>query len=275
VISAVDADDIYRIPICCDEQALDDIVVDKLRLEVPPTDLAEWRQVVSSRSIRRQVDIRQVGKYVQIRDSYLSLHEALMQRRAEEPARASISTTVESTISSRRHPRVGRGRDSSVRGFRRARHRGQDPGGALRREQGVPYLGICLGMQWRSWNSAVTCWACGCQQHRVQSCGPHPVIALYPVQACMALNRDGLAAHHAPAQLGRQLARVTSADAAGPRTETSQQHSGRSIGSVGVSEADVLGGRVAQNHRLVWAARSPPQRRLPSACRLRAVEVVV
>src|SRR5205809_768051 len=79
VISAVDADDIYRIPILLHEQALDDIVVDKLRLEVPPTDLAEWRQVVSAKSNPDgQVDIAMVGKYVQIRDSYLSLNEALM-----------------------------------------------------------------------------------------------------------------------------------------------------------------------------------------------------
>src|SRR5256714_15372040 len=47
VISAIDADDIYKIPLLFREQALDDIIVDKLRLEVPPTDLSEWRQVVS------------------------------------------------------------------------------------------------------------------------------------------------------------------------------------------------------------------------------------
>src|SRR5437879_1149679 len=79
VISAVDADDIYRIPILLHEQGLDDIVVDKLRLEVPPTELPEWRQVVSAKSNPDgQVDIAMVGKYVQIRDSYMSLHEALM-----------------------------------------------------------------------------------------------------------------------------------------------------------------------------------------------------
>ncbi len=79
VISAVDADDIYQIPMLLHEQALDDIVVDKLRLQVPPTDLAEWRQVVSAKANPDgQVDIAMVGKYVQIRDSYMSLNEALM-----------------------------------------------------------------------------------------------------------------------------------------------------------------------------------------------------
>src|SRR4029077_19715298 len=50
VISAVDADDIYKIPLLLHEQALDDIVVDKLRLEAPPADLSDWRQVVNARA---------------------------------------------------------------------------------------------------------------------------------------------------------------------------------------------------------------------------------
>src|SRR2546423_13461153 len=91
VISAVDADDIYRIPMLLHEQALDDIVVDKLRLQVPPTDLAEWRQVVSAKSNPDgQVDIAMVGKYVQIRDSYLSLHEALMHGGLKTRTRVNI-----------------------------------------------------------------------------------------------------------------------------------------------------------------------------------------
>src|SRR6516165_4818863 len=73
VISAVDADDIYRIPLLLHEQALDDIVVDKLRIEAPSADLSAWRQVVSAKTNPDgQIDIAMVGKYVQIRDSYLS-----------------------------------------------------------------------------------------------------------------------------------------------------------------------------------------------------------
>ncbi|HLZ99358.1 MAG TPA: CTP synthase, partial [Steroidobacteraceae bacterium] len=79
VISAVDSDDIYKIPMLLHEQDLDDIVVDKLRLEVPPTDLSEWRAVVSAKqNPEAVVDIGMVGKYVQIRDSYISLNESLM-----------------------------------------------------------------------------------------------------------------------------------------------------------------------------------------------------
>ena len=67
VISAVDADDIYKIPMLLHEQGLDDIVVDKLRLDVPPADLSEWRQVVARQgeSGRDRSTIAMVGKYVQ------------------------------------------------------------------------------------------------------------------------------------------------------------------------------------------------------------------
>src|SRR5450755_1718687 len=91
VISAVDSDDIYKIPMLLHEQDLDDIVVDKLRLNVPPTDLSEWRQVVSGRNnLEGQVDIAMVGKYVQIRDSYISLNESLMHGGIKTRTRVNI-----------------------------------------------------------------------------------------------------------------------------------------------------------------------------------------
>jgi CTP synthase len=79
VISGVDADDIYKIPMLLHEEGLDDIVIDKLRLDAPPTDLPEWRAVVAAKqNPEAVVDIGMVGKYVQIRDSYISLNESLM-----------------------------------------------------------------------------------------------------------------------------------------------------------------------------------------------------
>ena len=134
VISAIDADDIYKIPILLHEQGLDEIVVDKLRLEVPPTDLAEWRQVVNGKANPDgQVDIAMVGKYVQIRDSYLSLHEALMHGGLKSRTRVNIHY-IESTDIEQHGPHVLKGMDAIlVPGrLRRARHRGQDPGRALR-----------------------------------------------------------------------------------------------------------------------------------------------
>src|ERR1700760_3614015 len=91
VISAVDSDDIYKIPILLHEQGLDDFVVDRLRLEVPPADLGAWRQVVAAKqNPEAVVDIGMVGKYVQIRDSYISLNEALMHGGIKTRTRVNI-----------------------------------------------------------------------------------------------------------------------------------------------------------------------------------------
>src|SRR6202045_5096102 len=149
VISAIDADDIYKIPLLFREQALDDIVVDKLRLDVPPTDLAEWRQVVNAKSNPDgQVDIAMVGKYVQIRDSYLSLHEALMHGRLKSRTRVNIHY-VESTDIEQRGTHLLKGVDAILvpGGFGERGIEGKIQAVRYAREHGVPYLGICLGMQ--------------------------------------------------------------------------------------------------------------------------------
>jgi CTP synthase len=148
VISAIDADDIYKIPLLFREQALDDIVVDKLRLEVPPTDLTEWRQVVSAKANPDgQVDIAMVGKYVQIRDSYLSLHEALMHGGLKSRTRVNIHY-IESTDIEQHGTHALEGMDAILvpGGFGERGIEGKIQAVRYAREQGVPYLGICLGM---------------------------------------------------------------------------------------------------------------------------------
>src|SRR3954447_6246806 len=91
VISGVDADDIYKIPMLLHEQGLDDIVVDKLRLNVPPADLSEWKQVVAAKSNPdTTVTIAMVGKYVNLRDSYISLTEALTHAGVRTRTRVNI-----------------------------------------------------------------------------------------------------------------------------------------------------------------------------------------
>jgi CTP synthase len=149
VISAIDADDIYKIPLLYREQQLDDIVVDKLRLEVPPTDLSEWRQVVSAKANPDgQVDIAMVGKYVQIRDSYLSLHEALMHGGLKSRTRVNIHY-IESTDIEQHGTHALEGMDAILvpGGFGERGIEGKIQAVRYAREQGVPYLGICLGMQ--------------------------------------------------------------------------------------------------------------------------------
>jgi CTP synthase len=149
VISAVDADDIYKIPLLLHEQGLDDIVVDKLRLDVPPADLAAWRQVVSAKTNPDgQIDIAMVGKYVQIRDSYISLNEALMHGGLKTRTRVKLHYIESTDIEADGTERLA-GMDAILvpGGFGERGIEGKIKAVRYAREHGVPYLGICLGMQ--------------------------------------------------------------------------------------------------------------------------------
>jgi CTP synthase len=149
VISAVDSDDIYKIPMLLHEQGLDDIVVDKLRLDVPPTDLAEWRHVVAAKqNPEAAVDIAMVGKYVQIRDSYISLNEALMHGGIKTRTRVNIHYFESQDIE--RHGTAALDRMDAILvpgGFGDRGIEGKIQAIRFARENHVPYLGICLGMQ--------------------------------------------------------------------------------------------------------------------------------
>jgi CTP synthase len=149
VISAIDADDIYKIPLLLHEQGLDDIVVDKLRLDVPPTELTDWRQVVSAKANPDgQVDIAMVGKYVQIRDSYISLNEALTHGGLKTRTRVNIHY-IESTELEANGVQALAGMDAILvpGGFGERGIEGKIQAVRYAREHRIPYLGICLGMQ--------------------------------------------------------------------------------------------------------------------------------
>jgi CTP synthase len=149
VISAVDADDIYRIPLLLHEQRLDEIVCGKLGIDAPPADLREWQQVVAARNLHEAtVNIAMVGKYVQIRDSYLSLNEALRHAGLRSRTRVQVhyleSTDIEANGSA-----CLDGMDAILvpGGFGERGIEGKIQAVRYARERGVPYLGICLGMQ--------------------------------------------------------------------------------------------------------------------------------
>src|SRR5487761_1259759 len=210
VISAIDAEDIYQIPILLHEQGLDDIVVDKLRLEVPGTDLAEWRQVVSAKANPDgQVDIAMVGKYVQIRDSYLSLHEALMHGGLKSRTRVNIRY-IESTDIEQQGTHALKGMDAILvpGGFGERGIEGKIQAVRFAREHGVPYLGICLGMQVAivEFGRHVLGLA-GANSTEFNRATPHPVIALiseWQDQARGAQTRDEASGKGGTMRLGAQ-----------------------------------------------------------------------
>jgi len=149
VISAVDADDIYKIPVLLHEQGLDEIIVDKLRLSAASTDLAEWRAVVAAKQQpEATVNVAMVGKYVQIRDSYISLNEALTHAGLKTRTRVKVHY-IESTDIEQTGTGCLAGMDAILvpGGFGERGIEGKIQAVRFAREQKIPYLGICLGMQ--------------------------------------------------------------------------------------------------------------------------------
>ena len=151
VISAIDARDIYEIPMLLHEQGLDDIVIEKLQLgaQAKPADLSEWQRVVDAKAHPQgEVNIAMVGKYVQNRDSYISLNEALVHAGVQNRTKVNIHF-IESTDIESHGAGALAGMDAILvpGGFGERGVEGKIAAIRYAREQGVPYLGICLGMQ--------------------------------------------------------------------------------------------------------------------------------
>jgi len=181
VISAVDADDIYKIPLLLHEEGLDDIVVDKLRLNVPAADLNEWRQVVAAKTNPdTAVTIAMVGKYVNLRDSYISLSEALIHAGVRTRTRVKIQF-VEATDVEKHGTGCLEGVDAILvpGGFGDRGIEGKIQAIRYAREHQIPYLGICLGMQLAIIEFARHVAALqGAHSTEFNRASPHPVIAL-------------------------------------------------------------------------------------------------
>ena len=181
VISAVDADSIYRIPLLLHEQGLDEIVVERMRLDVPPADLSEWQAVVEALFHPSDtVTIAIVGKYVEHLDAYKSLNEALIHAGIHTRNKVEIRFVDSEVIEEE-----GLGPLQDVHailvpgGFGERGIEGKIATVKYARENDIPYLGICLGMQ-----SAVIEFARdvagleGAHSTEFLPDSPHPVIGL-------------------------------------------------------------------------------------------------
>ncbi len=181
VISAVDADDIYKIPMLLHEQGLDDIVVDKLRLDVKPADLSEWKRVVAAKSNPdTAVNIAMVGKYVNLRDAYISLSEALIHAGLATRTRVNIQF-IEATDVEKHGTSCLEGMDAILvpGGFGERGVEGKIQAIRHARERQIPYLGICLGMQLAIIEYARNVAGLeGAHSTEFNRGTPHPVIAL-------------------------------------------------------------------------------------------------
>ena len=149
VISAVDVDSIYKIPGLLHAQRLDEIVCRKLNLSPPPADLSSWESLAYKlEHPQREVKIALVGKYVDLTESYKSLSEALIHAGIHTGAKARIHY-IDSENIEKDGTACLAGMNAILvpGGFGKRGVEGKIQAIRYARENRIPYLGICLGMQ--------------------------------------------------------------------------------------------------------------------------------
>ena len=149
VISMWDVDTIYKVPRMLHEQGLDGLICDKLRLNTPPANLKRWDDLVyETAHPKNEVHIAMVGKYVDLSDSYKSLNEALRHAGMKNHAKVVIEYIDSETIVEANVSRLAKFDGILVPGGFGVRGvEGKICAARYARENKVPYLGICLGMQ--------------------------------------------------------------------------------------------------------------------------------
>tara|TARA_B100000953_G_scaffold186089_1_gene153162 strand:- start:3231 stop:4886 length:1656 start_codon:yes stop_codon:yes gene_type:complete len=149
IISAIDVDSIYKIPKVLHEQNLDEIVIKKFNLDLPQANLTEWHNVVDAiDNSDNEVNIAMVGKYVGLADSYKSLSEALIHAGIKTRTKINI-VYVDSEEIEKNGSECLQNVDAILvpGGFGNRGIEGKISTVKYARENGLPYLGICLGMQ--------------------------------------------------------------------------------------------------------------------------------
>jgi CTP synthase len=149
VISMWDVDTIYKVPRMLHEQGLDGLICDKLRLNTPPAKLERWDDLVyETEHPQKEVRIAMVGKYVDLSDSYKSLNEAIRHAGMKNHAKVVIEYIDSETINSDNVSQLAKFDGILVPGgFGKRGVEGKICAARFARENKVPYLGICLGMQ--------------------------------------------------------------------------------------------------------------------------------
>ena len=149
VISMWDVDTIYKVPRMLHEQGLDGLICDKLRLNTPPANLKRWDDLVyETEHPQGEVSIAMVGKYVDLSDSYKSLNEALRHAGMKNHVKVRIEYVDSEAITTETVSQLAKFDAILVPGgFGKRGIEGKISTARYARENKVPYLGICLGMQ--------------------------------------------------------------------------------------------------------------------------------
>jgi len=149
VASLVDVDTIYRIPFTLQAQGIDDLVINKLAISAPKADLTEWQKVIDAINHPQQtVHVAMVGKYIELADSYKSLTQALVHAGIHTHTKIDIQYVDTEEIE---HSGTESLTDCDAivvpGGFGSRGVEGKILAAQYARENNIPYLGICLGLQ--------------------------------------------------------------------------------------------------------------------------------
>jgi CTP synthase len=149
VISLLDVASIYEVPLILRDQGVGELVTEKLNLQTKPADLSEWEWVVEKqRNLNGEVNVAMVGKYTELTDAYKSLSEALIHAGIHSGVQVNVHYVDAGLLE-----RVGVAElqhyDAILvpGGFGKRGIEGKILAARYARENNVPYLGICLGMQ--------------------------------------------------------------------------------------------------------------------------------
>ena len=148
VIPVMDAPTIYRVPRMLHEWGLDQYVLDRFNIDLPAADLHEWDMVVENQlNAEGEICIAMVGKYMELLDAYKSLTEALIHAGIQNKTKIKIRYLDSDNLET--DPSLIDGADAILvpGGFGTRGTEGKIFAVKTAREGGIPYLGICLGMQ--------------------------------------------------------------------------------------------------------------------------------
>ncbi|MCK4976837.1 MAG: CTP synthase, partial [Anaerolineales bacterium] len=186
VFQAVDVDEIYEVPLLFTQQGLDDMILKCLHLPVTKHNLTEWKNLIDRiRLLQESVTIGVVGKYVHLQDAYKSIYESLRHGGFANDVKIKIERIDSETLTADRLDQI-LGRVDGILipgGFGTRGIEGKIRAAGYAREHGIPFLGICLGMQCAVIEFARS--VCGLEGANSTEFDPHtshPVIDLLPSQ---------------------------------------------------------------------------------------------
>lgn len=186
VIEAKDVETLYEVPLMLREQGLDDLVMKHLKLDSNPPDMTEWERMVNHvKQLRHSTEIAIVGKYVALHDAYLSIVEALHHGGIDCDSEVNIRWINAEDVYDHNVAELLAGVQGILvpGGFGDRGIEGKVTTIRYAREQGIPFFGICLGMQ-----MAVIEFARhqagleGANSAEINPSTPHAVIDLLPEQ---------------------------------------------------------------------------------------------